>query len=67
MLIACRTHGGDEYKVCSRNLKGGNNLQDLGEDGRIVLEHFLKNRFGRCDWEDIGVDGRITLRWILGK
>jgi len=32
----------------SENLKGRDQLEDLGVDGRILLEWTLGNRTGRC-------------------
>jgi hypothetical protein len=31
-----RTGEGNEYKIWPENLKGGENLRDLGVDGRII-------------------------------
>jgi hypothetical protein len=38
-------------KFWSENLKGRDNSEDLGTDGKLIL----------------GMDGKIILEWILGK
>jgi hypothetical protein len=43
------------YKIWSENLNGRHHSEDLGVDGRIILEWILgKNRLGRCDLDASG-------------
>jgi hypothetical protein len=41
--LSCSTHGGDEnvYKIWMENLKERDHLDDLGVDGKIILEWIL--------------------------
>jgi hypothetical protein len=60
-------------KFWSENLKGRDNSEDLGIDGRmhktrerheIHLKCWLENLKGRVHSEDLGIDGRIS-EWVL--
>jgi hypothetical protein len=52
----CSTHEevSTAYKFWSGNLKGRNHLEDLGVDGRILLEWIFGNRVGGCGMDSSG-------------
>jgi hypothetical protein len=51
------------FRVCWRNLRTGDHLEELDVDGRIILKCNLKNSVGNtCTgliWLRIGTSGRI--------
>jgi hypothetical protein len=48
MSGACSIHGRNACKISTSNLKGGDNLEDLGVDVRVVLEFMLNRRVWGC-------------------
>ena len=42
------------------NLRAGDHLEDLGVDGRIILERILEKWYEGVDWIDLAQD---TDRW----
>jgi hypothetical protein len=40
--IACLGEMANAYKILLENLKGRDHLEDLGIDGRIILEYILE-------------------------
>jgi hypothetical protein len=54
----CDTHGTDEnIKFCSENLKERDHSNDLGIDGRIILELILGEiGWGNVDWMRLAQD-----------
>jgi hypothetical protein len=49
---ACSTHRRDEK--CVQNPKGREHSEDIGIDGRIVLEWILGKRVGKCGLDASG-------------
>jgi hypothetical protein len=51
------------YKVWSENLKGRDLSEELGVDGRIILEEILGKEGGKvwtgCIWLRIGINGEL--------
>jgi len=54
----CSTYGGEER----RNLRGRNDLENLGLDGRIILKWIFKMLDRGMDWIDLAQDRVMNLR-----
>jgi hypothetical protein len=62
---ACIMHGRDEKihtKFWLEKLKGKDHLEDLGIDGKIILELILGKQvkgWAGCIWQGMGTSGRL--------
>jgi hypothetical protein len=59
----CTTHGGDDTRFWLGNLKGRDHSEDLGIDGKIILEWIIE-RWGQklstaLIWFRIGASGGL--------
>jgi hypothetical protein len=61
---ACSTHVRNAYNVLVESLKGRVHSEDLGVDGRIILEWVVEKEGGKlwigCIWISIGSGGGLS-------
>jgi hypothetical protein len=61
--VACMGEMRNAYRIVVENQKGRDHLEDLGIDGKIILEWILWETgwmvWTGCIWHGIGTNGRL--------